>query len=340
MRAPFFMYFSARSASWAPLLFQQITRCHSVFSCFSPPCPVHCRLVAKDSVATREPLLVLRTSGSAPKFPISMTLLRLRLTTDLQTLGGSGPRATTVYDPQVILSIKDTPLGLKFCRHPGRGNGGAQHYRVLDRPAVVPGPPGDLPESEGFVQLPGAGVGLAHLEVHHAHAPCAERGEDLLHQRPSQATASMGPRHAEVEDLPLVRRVMRDHVAPNQAVHLRDEERNSRRHAFREIAARPGIGEYGALDRRDVVDVSRRGRTNPGRDGRGAPPIEPALRQGARKRARRWPDRRAHDPRRRARADRAASWRREAGSRAALEESPPSGSFGEQRGRRRRPPRG
>src|SRR5438034_8761792 len=76
------MYFSARSASWAPLplLFQQITRCHSVFSCFSPPCPVHCRLVARDTVATREPLLVLRTSGSAPKFPISMTLLRLRLT--------------------------------------------------------------------------------------------------------------------------------------------------------------------------------------------------------------------------------------------------------------------
>src|SRR5256885_16609924 len=96
----------------SPLLFQQITRCHSVFSCFSPPCPVHCRLVARDNVATREPLVVLRTSGSAPKFPISMTLLRLRLTTNLQTLGGSGPRATTVYDPQVILSIKDTPLVL------------------------------------------------------------------------------------------------------------------------------------------------------------------------------------------------------------------------------------
>src|SRR2546422_3769407 len=77
------MYFSARSASWAPLLFQQITRCHSVFSCFSPPCPVHWRLVAKERFATREPLFVLRTSGSAPKFPISMTLFRLRLTTGL-----------------------------------------------------------------------------------------------------------------------------------------------------------------------------------------------------------------------------------------------------------------
>src|SRR5436853_3287298 len=125
------MYFSARAASWAPLLFQQITRCHSVFSSFSPPCPVHCRLVARDNVATREPLLVLRTSGSAPKFPISMTLLSLRLTTDLQTLGGSGPRATTVYDPQAILSIKDTTLVLNMCRPPLRSNHIPQIHLVL-----------------------------------------------------------------------------------------------------------------------------------------------------------------------------------------------------------------
>src|SRR5256712_7301827 len=84
------MYFSARSASWAPLLFQQMTRCHSVFSWRSPPAPVHCRLVASDRLATRPPLLVLRTSGSAPKFPISMTLLRLRLTTTSPTYGGGG----------------------------------------------------------------------------------------------------------------------------------------------------------------------------------------------------------------------------------------------------------
>src|SRR5207245_9941047 len=147
MRSPFFMYFSAKSASWAPLLFQQITRCHSVFSCFSPPCPVHCRLVARDNVATREPLFVLRTSGSAPKFPISMTLLRLRLTTDLQTLGGSGPRATTVYDPQVILSIKDTPLVLKFCRPPPPpppGNASPEHHPTPAAPPATsraPPPP-------------------------------------------------------------------------------------------------------------------------------------------------------------------------------------------------------
>src|SRR2546421_7568396 len=87
------MYFSARSASWAPLLFQQMTRCHSVFSWRSPPAPVHCRLVASDRLATRPPLLVLRTSGSAPKFPISMTLLRLRLTKTSQTYGGWGTKS-------------------------------------------------------------------------------------------------------------------------------------------------------------------------------------------------------------------------------------------------------
>src|SRR5881394_1414001 len=92
MRCPFFSYFSGGPLAWPPLLFHKLTGCHSVFSCFSPPCPVHCRLVASERFATREPLVVLRTSGSAPKFPISMTLFRLRLTTDLQTNGRAGTK--------------------------------------------------------------------------------------------------------------------------------------------------------------------------------------------------------------------------------------------------------
>src|SRR5437762_9617582 len=88
----FFRYFSATSARVENLLFQQITLCHSVFSCFSPPLPVHWRLVATERVATRDPLFVLRTSGSAPKFPIIMTLLRLRLTTTSDDDAGRGPR--------------------------------------------------------------------------------------------------------------------------------------------------------------------------------------------------------------------------------------------------------
>src|SRR3989442_3269436 len=100
MRSPFFMYFSARSASWAPLLFQRMTRCHSVFSCFSPPCPDHCRLVANQRLATPEPLLHLPTSGSAPKLPISMTLFRLPLPTELPAI----PRGGTKCDHTIRIT--------------------------------------------------------------------------------------------------------------------------------------------------------------------------------------------------------------------------------------------
>src|SRR6185503_9341387 len=67
------------SARFEPLLFQSMTRCHSVFSCFSPAVDFHWRLVARESVATRPPFEVLRTSGSVPRLPINVTLLRLRL---------------------------------------------------------------------------------------------------------------------------------------------------------------------------------------------------------------------------------------------------------------------
>src|SRR5687767_8874688 len=60
--------------------FQATHRCHSVFSCFSPPGEFHDRLVAREKVATLLPLEVVRTSGSFPRFPIRVTLLTLRLT--------------------------------------------------------------------------------------------------------------------------------------------------------------------------------------------------------------------------------------------------------------------
>src|SRR6185312_17315931 len=78
--SPFLQKRSAISARVENLVFQNTTRCHSVFSCFSPAWFFHCRLVAIERVATREPLAVLRTSGSAPRFPIKMALFRLRLT--------------------------------------------------------------------------------------------------------------------------------------------------------------------------------------------------------------------------------------------------------------------
>src|SRR2546421_9410850 len=68
------------SAKVENLVFQNTPRCHSVFSCFSPAWFFHWRLVAIDNVATRDPLVVLRTSGSAPRFPTRMALFILRLT--------------------------------------------------------------------------------------------------------------------------------------------------------------------------------------------------------------------------------------------------------------------
>src|SRR5918997_328641 len=68
------------SASCEVLAFQTTQRCHSVFSWRSPLAAFHVRLVAREKVATRLPPLVDRTSGSAPRFPISVALFRLRLT--------------------------------------------------------------------------------------------------------------------------------------------------------------------------------------------------------------------------------------------------------------------
>src|SRR3954471_23522058 len=67
------------SASCDPFVFQTTQRCHSVFSCFAPDWSFHVRLVASEKVATRLPPVVERTSGSFPRFPIRVTLFRLRL---------------------------------------------------------------------------------------------------------------------------------------------------------------------------------------------------------------------------------------------------------------------
>src|ERR671931_480466 len=68
------------SASVETLEFHTTHRCHSVFSCLAPLASFHDRLVASENVATRFPPVVVRTSGSLPRFPISITLFKLRLT--------------------------------------------------------------------------------------------------------------------------------------------------------------------------------------------------------------------------------------------------------------------
>src|SRR5215831_5229333 len=78
--SPFLTYFSTMSASCELFVFHTTQRCHSVFSCFAPDASFHCRLVASENVATRLPPVVERTSGSFPRFPISVTLFKLLLT--------------------------------------------------------------------------------------------------------------------------------------------------------------------------------------------------------------------------------------------------------------------
>src|SRR5689334_15852935 len=68
------------SASCELFVFHTTQRCHSVFSCLAPDASFHERLVARENVATRLPPVVERTSGSFPRFPISVTLFKLRLT--------------------------------------------------------------------------------------------------------------------------------------------------------------------------------------------------------------------------------------------------------------------
>src|SRR5687767_8752252 len=90
--------------------------CHSVFSCFSPLCPVQLRLVAREKEATRLPPVVERISGSLPRFPISIALFRLRLTNPPRE------KCRTVYPSLYIV-----------CRQVSRG-----HERM--RPQAEPSP--------------------------------------------------------------------------------------------------------------------------------------------------------------------------------------------------------
>ena len=69
-----------------------------------------------------------------------------------------------------------------------------------------------------------------------SHAPGPQRGEHVLHQRPSHPMAPMGHGHPKVQNLTLVRRAVRNHVARDQAVHFGDEERQTRGDALREVA--------------------------------------------------------------------------------------------------------
>src|ERR671923_2223200 len=136
------------SASVDILVFHTTHRCHSVFSCFSPEGEFHCRLVASENVATRFPPDVERTSGSAPRFPINVTLFRLRLTIPpgvglcwrRSRYEGDG-----LFAPANHRASPDS-IALRWSHLQ------PQHDRVFDRFSVVAGPPRNRLEPARGVQ--------------------------------------------------------------------------------------------------------------------------------------------------------------------------------------------
>src|SRR5918996_1318170 len=70
--------------------------------------------------------------------------------------GGQG--RTTLYDPQVILSIKDTPLGLEFCIAPLCRNGSPQDHGVFTGASVIPHSSAHLSKAQSPVQVARAPV--------------------------------------------------------------------------------------------------------------------------------------------------------------------------------------
>src|SRR5215831_10547060 len=133
--SPFLTYFSTMSASCELFVFHTTQRCHSVFSCFAPDASFHCRLVASENVATRLPPVVERTSGSFPRFPISVTLFRLLLTAPPGEKVCSASRRSR-YDP-VRVDAQPNHRTSTFCvadltshltRHRHRSTGGARWH--------------------------------------------------------------------------------------------------------------------------------------------------------------------------------------------------------------------
>src|SRR6476620_4868342 len=187
------------SARLEPLLFQSTTRCHSVFSCFSPAWFFHCRLVATESVATREPFEVLRTSGSAPRFPIRIALFRLRLTCTSWMMTWGHDRGPVESVDLARSVVNQTPAPGGEIAQPGRPASGTllhfepQHQRVFARVAIVGRALPHGPEAVPDVERLGRNVGLAHLEKHLVHPAATERGQAGSQQRaPDAAPAKLG----------------------------------------------------------------------------------------------------------------------------------------------------
>src|SRR3954469_14345880 len=186
--SPFLQYFSTTSARPVPFVFQTTHRCHSVFSCFSPFGEFHCRLVASEKVATLLPPVVDRTSGSLPKFPISITLFRLRLTVPpgessvpaQNSIGrAQGPSKPTI---STVSKTALHPLAIAL----GDLEKLPQHQLIFHRPPIVPLPASDLTKSPRPVQRERSLVRLTHLEERRTNPPRPELNQHRVEHLPRQ----------------------------------------------------------------------------------------------------------------------------------------------------------
>ena len=179
----------------------------------------------------------------------------------------------TVYEPQVILSIKDTPLGPNISADGEYAQIAARRTTASSSGRRVVPSPAHLGESQRRIELPGGRVRLPHLEEHRRNPRPAEAGQHLPRKSAPDSLALSRRRHAEVQDLRLVDRVLRDDIPDDCAALLRHEKRHTRPDAIAQVALGPGIGKHGPLDRRDLRHVSELGGTDLVRGVRGVPPI-------------------------------------------------------------------
>src|ERR1700694_464941 len=218
--SPFLQYFSTTSARPEPLLFHTTHRCHSVFSCFSPLGEFHDRLVASEKVATLLPPVVDRTSGSLPRFPISMTLFRLRLT--VPPGESSVPAQNSIGRAQgpgkpTISTVSKTALR-SLAVALGDLESSPQHQRILDRPAVIVRPSSDLDESTRLVERPRSAVRFADLQERAANTSRAHLDQCRVQHLPREALSTEFRIYCDIQQLAVLSNGERDDISGDSLV--------------------------------------------------------------------------------------------------------------------------
>src|SRR5687768_3233320 len=200
------MYYPTMSDSCDPLLHQTTQRCHSVFSWRSPDGVFHDRLVASPKVATRLPPVVARISGSAPRFPIRVTLFKLRLTIPPGECRNARRRKYRIEPtrPQTNRRASSSLVARTRTMPEGTSQFAAKHECVFHRLAIILRPATRNRELPRGIQGLRRGVRLAHLEEHHARPPFGGRLQGVIQQPRADAASAHALGYREVRDLGLV----------------------------------------------------------------------------------------------------------------------------------------